>query len=362
MGMNITAQVSVFVSLPPATTLTSYWLHCRWKCSLAWLMFRPKGPRYCSSRWRSCRWSRNIIFKSSLSSALWAFSFHQCLLSFSVGGNSKSGMYELSIGDCSIVTAVSHRNNAHSKNPRVDKVEGSLCPGEFHTSEVRVGLGWTLELPDYYLVDRANDAVLVCHVLLIINDNIYFLWVIVVVVVVTLWLLLSLLLLLLREALNNALCEGIATPAANASAQRGNKCVVDDTHLPSLAEDRDVHPPSSWKHQVPMEVGSPKVIIRLKVCLLLEGPVGTSYDFLESSLMQRWNGTAFSITRVVLSVVNMCTQHFMCVVIIWCVMLVGTSSCSDQHCCVYSETSWLTLQHWIAWKGHTQRIRQSFGQ
>ena len=37
------------------------------------------------------------------------------------------------------------------------------------------------------------------------------------------------------------------------------------THLSSLAEDRDVHPPWSWKHQRPIQVGSPKVIIRLKV-------------------------------------------------------------------------------------------------
>ena len=39
----------------------------------------------------------------------------------------------------------------------------------------------------------------------------------------------------------------------------------DDTHLPSLAEGWDVHPPWSWKRQRPMEFGSPKVIIRLKV-------------------------------------------------------------------------------------------------
>ena len=39
----------------------------------------------------------------------------------------------------------------------------------------------------------------------------------------------------------------------------------------SLAEDRDVHPPWSWKHQCPMEVGSPNVIIRLKVLMQLSG-------------------------------------------------------------------------------------------
>ena len=44
---------------------------------------------------------------------------------------------------------------------------------------------------------------------------------------------------------------------------------MDDTHLPSFAEDRDVHPPWSCKHQRPVEVGSPKVIIRLKVSTCL---------------------------------------------------------------------------------------------
>ena len=36
---------------------------------------------------------------------------------------------------------------------------------------------------------------------------------------------------------------------------------------PALLRIRDVHPPWSWKHQCPMDVGSPKVIIRLKVLI-----------------------------------------------------------------------------------------------
>ncbi len=39
---------------------------------------------------------------------------------------------------------------------------------------------------------------------------------------------------------------------------------MDDTHRPAK-QGRGVHPPWSWKPQRPMEVGYPKVFIRLKV-------------------------------------------------------------------------------------------------
>ena len=41
-----------------------------------------------------------------------------------------------------------------------------------------------------------------------------------------------------------------------------------DTHRPAKQE-RGVHPPWSWKPQSPMEVGHPKVFIRLKVSICI---------------------------------------------------------------------------------------------
>ena len=45
-------------------------------------------------------------------------------------------------------------------------------------------------------------------------------------------------------------------------------CVFHDTHLPSLARVRDVHPPWSWKPQRPIEVGDPKVINQVEGIML----------------------------------------------------------------------------------------------
>ena len=43
---------------------------------------------------------------------------------------------------------------------------------------------------------------------------------------------------------------------------------MDDTHRPAK-QGRGVHPPWSWKPQRPMEVGYPKVFIRLKVYIYI---------------------------------------------------------------------------------------------
>ena len=49
------------------------------------------------------------------------------------------------------------------------------------------------------------------------------------------------------------------------------------THLPSLVRVSNANPPWSWKPQRPVEVGSPKVIIRLKVSYNLIGHIVISH-------------------------------------------------------------------------------------